>query len=315
MPTSLPIYSGSAYHYTSSVGLMGIIGSRSLWASAASSLNDLAEVQQGWNLIQTILAKYPTSAVVEMLRTLARQQLKEQHEVFILSASRSRDDVNQWRLYGGAGYGYAVELDASAPLAVVSDVTIPPVRGTGSRFSIAHLARDMVDVSPWYPVLYEEDAVRQVLDEVLASADVELSRIEGDATQTEADRAEQYDSLQDEAYGALATIAHLVKNPSFSGEHEVRVVVTFVWGQGDILFRPGADGIIPYARLTESIAGSTRRILRPAAGVASAASSLPVRSVVLGPLLRSSHEATVDSYLRSNASNSIPVTFSSAPLR
>ncbi len=40
------------YHYTSPVGLVGVMQQRELWASEATSLNDLSEVKKGLKAIR-----------------------------------------------------------------------------------------------------------------------------------------------------------------------------------------------------------------------------------------------------------------------
>jgi hypothetical protein len=103
MPSSLPTYGGPVFHYTSSVRLFGSIETGSLWASQASSLNDVAEVRQGWQLIQEILDAQPDSEIVDMLKGFADNPRKAQHEVYLLCASTNGDDANQWRLYADDG--------------------------------------------------------------------------------------------------------------------------------------------------------------------------------------------------------------------
>src|SRR4051812_46887785 len=122
MPPSITTFRGSAFHYTSSAGLLGSLENKSIRASAASSLNDLGEVRQGWALIRRLLAELPESDAVDLLKRFADEPMRSEHEVFVLSASTRGDDANQWRLYADDGHGYAIELDASVPLAAVSDV-------------------------------------------------------------------------------------------------------------------------------------------------------------------------------------------------
>ena len=312
MPDSLKTFTGGVFHYTSSTGLLGSLRSGSVWASAASSLNDLGEVRQGWALIQKLFAAEPSSPVVDMLKRLADDPLKREHEVFVLSASTDGDDANQWRLYADEGRGYAVELDASVALAAVSEVPDPsPAKGT----RIGTLARNIAAVSPWHKVLYQESEVDTAIQELIAAATAEDASIASTAGMPQEARDAAYDALQDDVYEALATIAHLIKSSGFAGENEVRVVATLVWGEEHIRYRAAANGIVGYATLAAAPGGPRRTVLRPAATGLSVVTTLPIKSVRLGPLLRPEHENTMKAFLRSLHLKGVTIKASTVPLR
>src|SRR5664279_4177638 len=121
-PAAVRQASGSVFHYTSAQGLLGIVPSGTVWASEASSLNDLAEVRQGWEAISRLLVSREDSEARQLLISLATHPLDAPHEVFVLSASTAGDDANQWRLYADGGRGYALELDGTVQLAAFTAV-------------------------------------------------------------------------------------------------------------------------------------------------------------------------------------------------
>lgn len=264
MPDSLSTFTGEVFHYTSSTGLLGSLRSGSVWASAASSLNDLGEVRQGWELIKKILAAQPPSEAVSMLTGFANDPLKRQNEVFVLSASIDGDDAAQWRLYADEGRGYAVGLDGSVALAAVSEV--PDSASSTGKSNIWTLAKNLASVSPWHRVLYLESEVYTAVRELVVAADSEISKIASTSGMTDEELTIAYEGLQEQGYDALATIAHLIKSPGFVGENEVRVVVTFVMGEEHIRYRPAAHGIVGYVVLAESPGGARRTVMRPAPG-------------------------------------------------
>lgn len=313
MPPSLPTYTGPVFHYTSSAGLLGSINSGSMWASQASSLNDLGEVRQGWQLIRGILAAQPASDTVDFLMGLADNPLRAPHEVYLLCASTDGDDANQWRLYADSARGYVIELDGAVPLTVVSDVAGPAA--TSGRESAFGLAKDLAAVSLWQKVLYHPISVERALAELVAATESEDREIQATSGMEAEDRDFAYEALQEDAYEALSTIAHLIKTPGFAGENEVRVVATFVWGEEHILYRTGSDGIIGYVKLAGAPGGVRRTVLRPTPGSPRLVTSLPLKSVRLGPLLRSEHEKTVKAFLRANNLRHVDITTSTVPLR
>ena len=56
------------YHYTSAVGLLGIVENHELWATEAIGMNDMAEVHQGWDFIRGWVAKQdPDDGVMKIV--------------------------------------------------------------------------------------------------------------------------------------------------------------------------------------------------------------------------------------------------------
>ena len=316
MPPSLREATGPVYHYTSAAGLLGLVGSRCLWASEATSLNDLAEVRHGWEVVKAWLAKQPSSEAADLLTEMAENPLEEKHEVFVLSASTAGDDANQWRLYGQSGNGYAVGLDAGVALAAISDApeASPTITSASGRrtINLGWLLGESATVSPWYHVLYSEDQAAAALQELLEATARELPTLEAAADAEEF--AELRDVLNGKALEALGTIAHLLKGPGFSGEREVRVVVTFLLADQHIRYRPGPNGIVSYGLLTR--AGKSHPMTRVVhRSKKNSGKPLPILSVRLGPLLNEEHISTVKRLLVGNKLKSADVKVSTVKLR
>jgi Protein of unknown function (DUF2971) len=317
MPRSLREATEPVFHYTSSNGLLGIVESKCVRASEASGLNDKAEIRQGWSSINDWLSTQPASDAIDLLRDFAADPMQAKHEIFVLSGSTASDDANQWRLYAQGGSGYAIEFDPSVELVAVSKTWAPPVAPAASRGTVDIRIGDVVTVSPWFHVLYTGAKAVAALEELVASVESEVDTIDSTSTDTE-ERDVRYEELKGDAYEALATIAHLIKASGFSGENEVRVVTSFLFAEQHIQYRAGEHGIVGFTSLTTTPTGHpTSRVLRPSStGTASTlGTSLPVRSVRLGPLLNIEHENTVRAFLRKNGLGTATVTSSAVPLR
>lgn len=320
MPPSLREAAGPVYHYTSSIGLLGLVESGCMWASEATSLNDLAEVRHGWDVVNAWLAKQPASEAIELLTQLADDPLEEKHEVFVLSGSTAPDDANQWRLYAQNGNGYAIELDATVELAAISDA--PKAKqsvkasGGGRTINLGWFLGESATVSPWYHVLYTDSQAATALQELVTTTARELPRLE--TATDEVEYAELRDVLYGQALEALGAIAHLIKGSGFSGEREVRVVATFLLANQHIRYRSGPHGIVSYGVLTRAPKGHpSNRVMHwpkksdgPRPG-----KPLPIRSVRLGPLLNEEHISTVQRLLVSNNLESAKVMRSNVNLR
>jgi hypothetical protein len=317
LPPSLREATGSVFHYTSASGLLGIVESGCLWASEASSLNDLAEVRRGWEVVRGWLeARRSTSEGADLLADLAEDPLQEKHEVFVLSASTAADDANQWRLYAQAGRGYAVELAAKVELAAVSRTPEAKPSKAKSKNVFGWYLGEVVAVTPWYHVLYDTSDAERALRELELSTTKGLRGVR-DATSHE-HHSELMDELKGKAYEALGAIAHLIKEPGFSGEREVRVVMTYLFANQHIQYRPGEHGVVSYGLLTRAPREhSTTRILhRPKMDSRTRPDRpLPLRSVRLGPLLSDEHASTVNRLLTKNDLGSVDVRRSEVRLR
>lgn len=318
MPPSLRKASGSVFHYTSAAGLLGIVQSGCLWASEASSLNDLAEVRRGWEVVRGWLEPRRTASEgADLLADLAQDPLQEKHEVFVLSGSTAADDANQWRLYAQNGRGYAVELSPNVQLAAVSRTPEAKPPKAGSKNIFGWYLGEVVAVTPWYHVLYERTAAIKALRELERATLKGLRRVAREAKSHD-HYSELKDELRGSAYEALGAIAHLIKEPGFSGEREVRVVTTYLFANQHIQYRAGDHGVVSYGLLTRAPRGhSTSRILhRPKMDSSSRPGRpLPLRSVRLGPLLAEEHTSTVTRLLVKNDLHSAEVRRSAVRLR
>ncbi|GAB4002232.1 hypothetical protein [Nocardioides ultimimeridianus] len=293
----------SVFHYTDAAGLHGIVSGRTLWASGAAGLNDSAEVRQGWAAVAALLAELPATGAADLLRMRAEDPLQAPHEVFVLSASTRGDDAAQWRLYASSGAGYAVELDPSVGLAVVEQQYLrnpPPLLAT---------VTDFADVSRWNEVLYDRARVRVALQELVAKVDEELDGLPAPTGDPDVDDA--WFVTETSAYKQMAELAHLIKEPGFSGESEMRVVATFDWGDRHVRYRPGPGGLVGYVPL--AVPGADRS---PGVVVHPGEERLiPIRSVRLGPRLGAGHLGTVTAFLRANGYQDVEVRMSEVPLR
>lgn len=97
------------FHYTSEAGLIGIMGSRTLWLTECRSLNDTSEFTYAEQIIrETLEGKIHDVApeLREWLRAAAgiARQIGEVAPYYIASFSEKGDSLSQWRAYASQGY-------------------------------------------------------------------------------------------------------------------------------------------------------------------------------------------------------------------
>jgi DUF2971 family protein len=107
------------YHYTNAAGLIGIIESRSLWASAIGHSNDLREIACAYEIAAPIVnellehSEFQTSNQKNLLRflqTFFASPERPMQDGYAVSFCVRGDLLSQWRAYGDQG-GFSVEFD------------------------------------------------------------------------------------------------------------------------------------------------------------------------------------------------------------
>ncbi|GAA5031822.1 DUF2971 domain-containing protein [Terrabacter aeriphilus] len=309
LPEAIRIASGPVFHYTSARGLIAVVQSGRVWASEASSLNDRAEVRQGWDSIQSHLEDHQDSDAGRWLMDLASDgHHKKGHDVFMLCASTRGDDANQWRLYAAEGRGYALELDSSVQLAAFSEKAPTRPGGTGGKRLPFNAITSSASVTPWMHVLYTDDEIARVVDELVTRAGARLEQVD---RETDSEAKDFYgEQVRDDAHEALEGIAHLIKSPGFSGENEVRAVATFAWGRDHVGYRESPTGVAGYAVLTSAPDGRGDIVCGPPH-----IPSLPIDGVRLGPLLAEENIPTIQGLLSQHNLRDARVDQSAVPLR
>lgn len=280
-------------------------------------MNDLAEVRQGWDFIREWVAPQDTNdRVMNIIRAACEvdSPVIQAEGLYICCASTRADDANQWRLYGGRGRGYAVELDAGAELAALARSdgrtgtgVVPP--GTASHWGPL---LETTFVTPWLHVLYSRDEKTEALGELVANARRRWGGL------NESHLGSIYDGLSKQFAGdvmsAVAQVASLMKSDGFSGENEVRTVVSPVFDEVS-KFRATETGVLRYVRLTSAPIDHEKNSLVYRSERQDAPSA-PVLSVCVGPLLDAGTSvAVIKALLNRNGYDGDKVTVSDVPLR
>jgi hypothetical protein len=284
-----PPVKGKLFHYTSAGGLIGIISTASLWATACEYLNDPEEWKYGVNLTRTVLSELGSEfkgAVLEaikgLIEDLSSGVLDPESDWYVACFCEEGDLLGQWRGYAEEGGGYCIELDSAV------------VRAWAS----SHEAR-LIQVE------YRPKKQMELLATRLRCA---LRVLQADLRTN----SEPVNLWQIAAEAQLRTIVLPLigqfKHPSFKSEGERRL--GYLVGTSGIenefsqvKFRTGRRFVIPYLPM------------RVTAGTASNR-SLPVVSVRCGPTTHPSlGKAGVEALLRHYGYGRVPVKASRIPYR
>lgn len=244
------------YHYTSSVGLQGILTSKNIWASDIRYLNDAHEFVYG---LDQLIPELTKQIVDELKNEYAEPALKiilgaDDARYFVACFCEDGDLLSQWRGYAAPG-GFSLGFDATALL----DST-PPV----------------------LPVYYGASAARstdpssQSLAEMAAEGFNDLFREFFAITEHPKDKAEEeylakkIHEFHAEHLWVSKLMCAILKDPSFREEREWRMVDARSPHSKDprkVNFRQGPLGLTPYVEL----------------GLALPDGQLPLREIIVGP--------------------------------
>ena len=104
------------YHYTTRIGLEGIITAQQFWYTHYQHLNDDTEMQFGMGVAKSLLKEIGASnpkvnvfceVVIDLF---SMENVNSAFGFYIASFSRERDDLHQWQKYGEDGQGFAIGL-------------------------------------------------------------------------------------------------------------------------------------------------------------------------------------------------------------
>jgi Protein of unknown function (DUF2971) len=115
------------YHYTTQVGLLGILDSQCMWATKIQFMNDATEFRTAIETVATELRSrapdpFDTSAEHARVDALSDQvSAVESTDVFVLSLTEEGDQLSQWRAYSGRHSGFSIGFDVATLLKVASE--------------------------------------------------------------------------------------------------------------------------------------------------------------------------------------------------
>ena len=240
------------YHYTTAVGLKGIIDEGAIHASDAEFLNDARELEFGREELYEALmaeaehiapeeelslsggAEYSRVTVMRSaashLRPGGRFLRRQAHSAYVTCFCEVGDLLSQWRGYA-EGAGYAIGFRRSALQAI--DPTPTTMRVIGQDGGIAA----HVDGPPLETLLvqvrYGSDAIVPAVQQVLGTIASHPVGHPGATGWAQAQRV------------LLPTLASL-KDAAFQEEREWRLITVGSEGLEAVQFRVGALGLVPY---------------------------------------------------------------------
>jgi hypothetical protein len=212
------------YHYTTFRGLLGIVGSHTLWASDVRYMNDSAELKHTADLIRTeisrrIAAGHPDPQLLNRFLDWVKHRITNGHMLFGASFRANGNLLSQWRGYGGVGKGVSMGFSPGYILRCAAQ----------QGFRIGRC-------------IYRPERQRQLIGQVLDTVEQEAA-----STAPGGDSAAHHQVFA-RIESDLLRIAAVLKHPSFQEEEEWRLVSPVITDYMDapVLFREGTSMLVPY---------------------------------------------------------------------
>jgi hypothetical protein len=218
------------YHYTSFNGLLGIVDSRTLWASDIRYMNDSAELKHTADLIGAEITRriqngHSRPDLLNQFLDWVTHRITNGHMLFAASFRSNGNLLSQWRGYSRHGKGVSVGFDPDY------------IRECATRqsFQIGKC-------------IYDSNQQKQLVSQFLDA--VEILAKEQDTTVDNPGGGDNpsYHTAFQRIESDLLRIAAILKHPSFTEEAEWRVISPVItdYLTAPVLFREGTSMLVPY---------------------------------------------------------------------
>jgi len=226
------------YHYTSQTGLIGMLNTKTIWASKIHYLNDSKEFALALELASDELDRRIKAATSRGDRSrfeLLRNTIYTIAGVntCVCCFSELDDDLSQWRGYGGGNAGFSVGFTREWFTRVKETLGLSLIRCI-------------------YDPKDQQRLIQHEIDEFLATnAEKEPDYWDRNRGRRNPDRPRTYVALRhagDDFAARLALTAPRIKHQSFEDEKEWRLVAENVSAH-ELHHRPGRSMLIPYYKI------------------------------------------------------------------
>jgi DUF2971 family protein len=229
-----PTADRTLYHYTGVRGLLGIVDSRTVWASHIYYLNDSKEVLHACDVLGGLLAERRrmrddserefTKQFLEWLDSFRRDAF----HIFVFSLSEEPSLLSQWRSYTPHGKGVSLGF----PPKVLNHILHQP------GFRIARCL---------YTRAEHEELMGSLIEKMLTTFRQRHKRLDT----AKAHPSQKYHPFLEEFRNDLLQVLAIVKHSAFREEGEWRVVSPYFpkYTVADVKFREGASMLLPYIEL------------------------------------------------------------------
>lgn len=222
------------YHYTSLSGLMGILDSKSLYATDIQFFNDAAEMAQTANLLQREIAfrieqNGAPTVLLNQFQKWVSDRLTNGHMQFVASFTANGNILSQWRGYTPKGQGVSIGFHPEVLRNCANE----------QSFSMGRCR-------------YKPTEQREIVLSILRAVEALAEQRGENLDRSKRPPSNSYHDVFEEIEGDILRVAALLKHPAFEEEDEWRIVSPIIsnYIEAPICYRSGQSMLQPYVRFS-----------------------------------------------------------------
>ena len=210
------------YHYTNAEAFLGILGKNGkneLWASHILFQNDKKEAIYAFEILKDIMntkKRYFEQKKLDVYKIIDYIQQFVGNQVFTISFSEKRDDLNQWRGYANSTPAYCI------------------------GFLSNKLNEININNAMFYKCIYGLEEQKNMIENLVDYVIEKLDNLK--------EKEIKEDSIGEELLPDFLMMSALFKDSAFSEEKEWRLVFSSV-NKDQIHIRVGNKGFVPYVKI------------------------------------------------------------------
>lgn len=234
-------YPEQVCHYTNADAFLGIIKNKELWASHILFQNDKKEALYSLDLLSESLYENKAAFAknnIDIQKLLSYIKPLTGQQIFTISFSEKRDDLNQWRSYGNSNPSYCIGFDPKQ------------LEKLKLKQSYNSNYEDKVRVC-FSKCIYTPNQQKEIIKNIIKDVIEKLKA----SKMTE-------ESIADELLPDFLTISPFFKHPSFEEEQEWRLVFSSVEKES-VNIRYTKSGFVPYITLPITVDSIKDIIISP----------------------------------------------------
>ena len=230
------------YHYTTDVGLRGILESGNVWLTDMFSLNDPSELLYGYSTAARILTEKAKAkggefetAFADQFEDGIKEKFQNSAHYFCCSFSEAGDDLGQWRAYANDGKGYALGFDGKVLEEKFSEIPNPAS----------------------FPVSYDKDYLYSVQQKTVEKFFPLMAGRGSMGFQKKEELAKYWQLLHMALAKQAIQVTLYFKHHAYSNEKEYRFLkIQNIHDLGGIMYRPRNHKLIKYREFDWRSAGT-----------------------------------------------------------
>lgn len=220
------------YHYSSLDGLLGIVRSKSLWASNIYYFNDASEITYGSDILKKVISGSKVDEnqgrFLDEFSNWLDTFSHTIHQYFVFSLTEEGNLLSQWRGYTPKGKGVSIGFEPKELVRKVENQGLKIVKCV-------------------YEIPDQKGLAEELLERMIITFDNERQHYENKPHPARG----KYRALLEKFREKILQIFSVIKNPSFCEEQEWRII-SKDYGRftiPEIKYREGISMLVPYIEI------------------------------------------------------------------